>query len=396
MMRILNQIIAVSSINLKSLPQRFWLSFSTVVAVAMVVTVLLGFLALAAGFKRTLDGTGSDNIAVLLREGSQQEVNSVVTLDQIHLIGEAPGLVRKPDGDPLLSGELYVIVDGVKRSTGLKSNLPLRGVGADGATLRDGLTITQGRMFDPGSNEIVVGEGLVREFAGFDLGQEVKLGTGTWKVVGVFSMRGSVFESELWGDVTVVQSLFRRGATFQTVRVRLTGPDAIDLLRDYVSNEPRLKLDVFSEKGYYASQSSNTVKLIQTAGWPLAIAMAVGALAGALNTMYSSVATRSREIATLRCLGFGGFPSFVATLLESLVLAGIGGVVGSLGTFLFFDGFSTSTLGQGFTQIVFSVSLTPALVQQGVLMALGVGLLGGFFPALRAARLPIVAAYAQG
>lgn len=395
-MRILNQIIAVCSINLKSLPQRFWLSFSTVVAVAMVVTVLLGFLALAAGFKRTLDGTGSDSIAILLRDGSQQEVNSVVMLDQVRLIGEAPGIVRKPDGNPLISGELYVIVDGVKRSTGLKANLPLRGIGKDGAVLRDDLTIVQGRMFEPGSNEIVVGEGLVREFAGFDLGSEVRLGTGTWKVVGVFSMKGSVFESELWGDTAVVQSLFRRGSSFQTVRVRLESPEAIDQLRDYVAGEPRLKLEVFSEKGYFAGQSSNTVKLIQNAGWPLAIAMALGALAGALNTMYSSVASRAREIATLRCLGFGGLPSFVATLLESLVLAGIGGVIGSLGIFLFFDGFSTSTLGQGFTQIVFSVSLTPALVKQGIILALLVGLIGGFFPALRAARVPIVTAYSQG
>ncbi|OYQ35351.1 peptide ABC transporter permease [Niveispirillum lacus] len=395
-MRIFNQIIAVCAINLKSLPQRFWLSLSTVVAVAMVVTVLLSFLALAAGFKRTLDGTGSESIAIMLRDGSQQEVNSVVALDQVRLIGEAPGIVRKEDGNPLVSGELYVIVDGVRRSTGLKANLPLRGIGKDGAALRDGLSITQGRMFEPGSNEIVVGEGLIREFAGFDLGSEVRLGTGTWKVVGVFSMNGAVFESEIWGDVTVVQSLFRRGSSFQTVRVRLENPEAIDLLRDYVSNEPRLKLEVFSEKGYFAGQSSNTVSLIQNAGWPLAIAMALGALAGALNTMYSSVASRSREIATLRCLGFGGFPSFVATMLESLVLAGIGGVIGSLGIFLFFDGFSTSTLGQGFTQIVFTVSLTPALVKQGIVLALIVGLIGGFFPALRAARLPIVAAYAQG
>lgn len=395
-MRILNQIIAVCTINLKSLPQRFWLSLSTVVAVAMVVTVLLSFLALAAGFKRTLDGTGSESIAIMLRDGSQQEVNSVVALDQVRLIGEAPGIVRKQDGNPLVSGELYVIVDGVRRSTGLKANLPLRGIGKDGAALRDGLTITQGRMFEPGSNEIVVGEGLIREFAGFDLGSEVRLGTGTWKVVGVFSMNGAVFESELWGDVAVVQSLFRRGSSFQTVRVRLETPEAIEQLREYVAGEPRLKLEVFSEKGYFAGQSSNTVKLIQNAGWPLAIAMALGALAGALNTMYSSVASRSREIATLRCLGFGGFPSFVATLLESLVLAGIGGLIGSLGIFLFFDGFSTSTLGQGFTQIVFTVSLTPALVKQGIVLALIVGLIGGFFPALRAARLPIVSAYAQG
>lgn len=394
-MRILNQIVAVTAINLKSLPQRLLPSLSTIVAVALVVGVLLSFLAMAAGFQRTISGSGSDNIAILLRDGSQQEINSVLMLDQVRLIGEAPGIVRKPDGNPLLSAELYVIVDGVKRSTGLKANLPMRGIGVDGPGLRDGLVITQGRMFAPGSNEIVVGEGLTREFAGFELGKEVKLGTATWKVVGVFSMHGAVFESELWGDVTVVQSMFRRGNSFQTVRVRLESKDAIDALRTYVENEPRLKLSVASEKGFFAGQSSNTIKLIRNAGWPLAIAMALGALAGALNTMYSSVASRSREIATLRCLGFGGFPSFIATLLESLVLSVIGGLFGAVITYLAFDGFSTSTLGEGFTQIVFSFSLTPALVMQGIILALLVGLIGGFFPALRAARLPIAAAFSQ-
>lgn len=394
-MRILNQIVAVTAINLKSLPQRLLPSLSTIVAVALVVGVLLSFLAMADGFQRTISGTGSDNIAILLRDGSQQEINSVVVLDQVRLIGEAPGIVRKPDGNPLLSAELYVIVDGIKRSTGLKANLPLRGIGADGPGLRDGLVITQGRMFAPGSNEIVVGEGLLREFAGFELGKEVKLGTATWTIVGTFAMHGAVFESELWGDVTVVQSLFRRGNSFQTVRVRLENKDAIDALRDYVENEPRLKLSVSSEKGFFAGQSSNTIKLIRNAGWPLAIAMALGALAGALNTMYSSVASRAREIATLRCLGFGGFPSFIATLLESLVLSVIGGLLGAVVTYLLFDGFSTSTLGAGFTQIVFSFNLTPALAAQGIMLALVVGLVGGFFPALRAARLPIAAAFSQ-
>lgn len=395
-MRILNQIIAVSSINLKSLPQRFWLSLSTVVAIALVVMVLLGFLAMASGFQKTVEGTGSPNIAVLLRDGSQQELNSVVTLDQVRLVGEAPGIARREDGSPMLSAELYVIVDGVKRSTGLKSNIPMRGIGRDGASLRDGMTMVAGRMFEPGSNEIVVGQALTREFAGFDLGQTVKLGTGTWTIVGVFAMGGSVFESELWGDITVVQSIFRRNNIFQTVRVKLTEPAAVTQVADYSENEQRLKLEVKSERDYYAGQSSGTVKLIRNAGWPLAIAMAIGALAGALNTMYSSVQSRTREIATLRCLGFGGFPAFVGTLLESLVLAFIGGVIGAAFTFLIFDGFSASTLGGGFTQIVFSFSLTPALAVQGVVLALIVGLIGGFFPALRAARLPIVAAYAQG
>jgi putative ABC transport system permease protein len=395
-MRIFNQIIAVCAINLKSLPQRFWLSLSTVVAVALVVGVLLAFLAMAAGFQQTLNGTGSDNVALLLRDGSQQEVNSSVSLEQTRLIAEAPAIVRKPDGNALMSAELYVIVDALKRSSGAKSNIPLRGVGADAPALRDGFTLVAGRMLQPGSNEIIVGQALTKEFAGFDLGQEPRVGGTTWKVVGIFAMQGSVFESEIWADLPVVQGLFRRGSVTQTVRVRLVGPDALVGLQAYNDNEPRLKLKAFSEKEYFAGQSSGTVRLIQYAGWPLSIAMAVGALAGALNTMYSSVASRSREIATLRCLGFGGFPAFVGTLVESLALSLIGGLLGTLVVWLLFDGFTTSTLGQGFTQIVFSLSLTPALMVQGVVLALVVGLIGGFFPALRAARLPIVAAYAQG
>lgn len=395
-MAVLNQIVAVSAINLKSLPQRFWLSLSTVVAVALVVAVLLAFLAMATGFQRTVEGTGSDEIAILMRNGSQQEVNSVISIDQVRLMGEAPGTVRKPDGNPLMSAELYVIVDGIKRSTGLKSNLPLRGVGADGPALRDGLRIEEGRMFAPGSNEVIVGRALTRAFAGFDLGQEVRTGGSTWKVVGIFAMDGSVFESEIWGDVTVVQSLFRRGSSFQTIRLRLDNPASLEQVKAYAANDPRLKLDAVSEKEFFAGQSSNTVQLIRYAGWPLAIAMAVGALAGALNTMYSSVASRAREIATLRCIGFGGFPAFVGTLLESLVLALIGGLLGALAVWIGFDGASASTLGAGFTQIVFSIDLTPALVAQGVILALVVGLIGGLFPALRAARLPIAAAYAQG
>lgn len=395
-MRLLNQIIAVSIINLKSLPQRFLPSLSTIVAVALVVGVLLAFMAMAAGFQRTLQGTGSPDIAILMRDGSQQEVNSVITLDQVRLVGEAPGIVRKPDGSPLISAELYVIVDGVKRSTGTKANLPLRGIGTDGPALRSGMTLVAGRMFAPGSNEIIVGQALTKEFAGFDLGQQVRFGTTVWTIVGTFAMEGSVFESEIWGDVRVVQSLFQRGSSFQTIRVRMQEPGALDQIKAFSEADPRLKLAVTSEQEFFAGQSSGTVKLIQYAGWPLAIAMALGALAGALNTMYSSVAARSREIATLRCIGFGGTSAFVGTLLESLVLAVIGGLIGALAVWLLFDGASTSTLGQGFTQIVFSIALTPALVAQAMVLALGVGLIGGIFPAWRAARLPIAAAYAQG
>lgn len=391
MRSLLLQIVAVTVINLKSMPQRLWLSLSTVLAVALVVMVLLSFLAMANGFRRTIEGAGAPDIAVVLRGGSQAEINSVVMRDQVRLIEEGPGVARGADGKPLVSAELYLTVDGVKRSTGTKANLPLRGIGATGAALRRDVTLVAGRMFHPGSDEIVVGQALLREFQGFDLGQTVSFGTSRWTIVGIFSTGGSVFESEIWADLSVVQSLFKRNNSFQTVRARLQSPAALAELKAYSDGDPRLKLDVKSEAEYFADQASQTSDLIQKLGWPLAIAMAFGALAGALNTMYSSVAARAVEIATLRALGFGGFPAFVGTLAESLVLAAIGGIIGAAATYLIFDGFSASTLGASFTQVVFSFKLSPQLIGQGIVLALVVGLIGGLLPAYRAARMPIVA-----
>jgi putative ABC transport system permease protein len=384
------QIAAVTTINLKSIGQRVWLSLSTVVAIALVVVVLLAFLAMAHGFSSTIAGSGSPNIGIILRGGSQAELNSVILRDQVRLIEEAPGIARNAEGKPLVSPELYLVVDGVKRTSKTKANLPFRGIGQEGAAVRRNIRIIEGRMFSPGSNEIVVGKALMREFEGFEVGKTLKFGTGRWTVVGVFDADGSVFESEIWADLPVVQSLFNRNLAFQTVRVRLTDQAGFEQLRTYVDTDPRLKLEAKTEAQYFADQASQTTDLIQTLGWPLAIAMAFGALAGALNTMYSSVAARATEIATLRAIGFGAFPAFVGTLIESLVLAAIGGVIGAGATYLIFNGFSTSTLSQGFTQVVFSFALTPALIAQGIILALIVGLIGGLFPAIRAARMPIV------
>jgi putative ABC transport system permease protein len=391
MRSLLLQVAAVTSINLRSMSQRLWLSLSTIVAVALVVVVLLAFLAMANGFQRTLAGSGSQDIAIVLRGGSQAEINSTVARDQVRLFEEAPGVARGADGKPLVSPELYLVVDGVKRSSQTKANLPLRGIGEQGAALRKGITISAGRMFNRGANEIVVGKGLVQEFAGFELNQMVTFGASRWTVVGVFDAGGSVFESEIWADLPVVQSLFNRPNFVQTVRMRLESPASLAALKSYNDNDPRLKLDVKSEAAYFADQASQTSDLIQKLGWPLAIAMAFGALAGALNTMYSSVAARAVEIATLRAIGFGGLPAFVGTLAESLVLAAIGGAIGAIATYLVFDGVSASTLGGNFTQVVFDFKLSPALVAQGVMLALIVGLVGGLFPAVRAARMPIVA-----
>jgi putative ABC transport system permease protein len=390
MRSLLLQITALTVMNLKSLPKRFWLSLSTVVAVTLVVIVLLAFLAMRNGFQHTLASAGSDDVAVILRAGSQSEVASVVTPDQVRLIEEAPGIAKGADGKPLVSPELYLVVNGIKRSTDTKANLPLRGIGEEGMAVRKGVHIIAGRMFTPGSNEIVVGKALLSEFDGLELGKTVAFGTTRWKVVGVFGADGSVFESEIWADLPVVQSFFNRDNVVQTVRARLVSPAALAELQRYLDSDPRLKLEAKSETAYFAEQASGTSNLIQKLGWPLAIAMAFGALAGALNTMYSSVAARTIEIATLRAIGFGGLPAFFATLIEATTLAALGGGLGVLTAFLVFDGLSASTLGSSFTEVVFTFELTPALTAQGVALALFVGLIGGTFPAIRAARMPVL------
>jgi putative ABC transport system permease protein len=327
-----------------------------------------------------------------MREGSETELNSTIRREQVNLLLEAPGVARDAGG-PVGSAELYVVVDGIKREGGTRANLPLRGIGPRGVQLREGVEIVAGRMFRPGTNEIVVGQGVLREFAGFELGRELRFNRSSWKVVGVFAIRGSVFESELWADARSVQSLFERGSTFQTMRLRLAEPARFAELRDYAKSDPRLKLDAKTEREYYAEQSQRTSDLIMYLGWPLGIAMAFGALAGALNTMYASVALRAREIATLRALGFSGAAAFAGTLAESLVLSLAGGVLGSLVTWMFLDGLTASTLGGSFTQVVFSLRLSPAVVLQGVVLALAIGFAGGVLPAWRAARTPVAVAF---
>ena len=371
-------------LNVQSIPQRLAMSLSTIVAVAMAVAVLLGFLALSNGFRATMAGTGAEDIAIINRKGATSELSSIISSEQVTLLEAAPGL-RAEGGAPLVSPELYLIVDGVKRSTGTSANMPLRGITETGVALRQNATITEGRIFTPGTNEIVVGRGLLREFAGFELGKDVKLGANTWRVVGVFDAPGTVFESELWADAHVVQSLFNRGSSVQIVRAALTSPAAIEAFRQYNDDDPRLQLEVRTERDFYASQSEGMSDLIGYIGWPLGIVMAIGALAGALNTMYSSVAARAGEIATLRIIGFSGFAAFVGTLVEALALSAIGALVGALFCFIFFNGMSASTMGGNFTQVVFKLQLSPELIWQALIMALIIGLIGGFFPGLRAA-----------
>ncbi len=390
---LVNQITAVVVMNIRSLPQRLWMSLATVVAVGVVVAVLLAFLAMGNGFVSTVEGTGSEKVAVVLRSGSQAELNSVLGRDQVNLIGVAPGIKSDKDG-PLVSPELYVIVDGFKRSTGSEVNLPLRGISPEGMKLREGINIVNGRMFQPGTNEIVVGAGVLREFSGFDLGLKVKLGSANWTVVGEFDAGGSVFESELWADAKTIQSQFNRGSSYQLVRAVLEESKGLEKLQEYAENDPQLNVDVKTEKEYFKDQAEGMTNLIFYLGWPLSIVMAFGALAGALNTMYTSVSQRAVEIATLRAIGFSNLSAFLGTLAEAMVLALLGGIIGTIAAYLFFDGISASTLGGSFSQIVFAFDMSSETFTQGITLALIIGFVGGVFPAARAARLPVITAFA--
>lgn len=385
----LNQTVAVTLLNLKSLPQRIAASLVAVLGVAAVVMVFAAVLSMAKGFERTMTAAGSDDTAIVLRSASASELNSGLSNEQVTIVTNSPG-VLKQDGRPLASAELYVLVDVPKKATLEDANVPLRGVQANAFVVRDNVKMAEGRQFEPGKNEFVVGRAAQQEFVGLDLGAEIKFGLTTWQVVGVFEAGGSVSESELWADVRVVQSAYRRGNSFQSVRVKLEDAEKLEGLKQSLLDDPRIDPDVFSEKEYYSQQSKSMTQFIGVIGYPLTIIMAIGAIFGALNTMYSSVSARGKEIATLRSLGFRPFPIMVSTLVESTALALVGGLLGGAMAYVLFNGYRVSTLnGPTFSQVVFDFAVTSDLLIQGLVAALVIGVIGGFLPAIRAVRIPV-------
>jgi putative ABC transport system permease protein len=388
----LSQIAIITAMNLRNLPQRLGTSSVAVFGVACVVGVLIGVMSMASGFQRTMTNAGSPTTAIVMRTGATSELNSGITYEQSQLIANAPGIVRE-DGQPIASPELYVIVDLLKRATQSSANVPLRGVEASAFKVRDNVKIIEGRTFEPGRNELIVGRGAHGQFANLDVGSTIKFGPTVWTVVGIFSAGGGLSESELWCDVRILQNAYRRGNSYQSVRVKLTAAEALGELKTELASNPQLDMDAQLETDYLAAQAEPVSMFIKAIGYPVAILMALGAIFGAINTMYASVSTRTREIATLRALGFGSFPVAFSTLFESLVLSLIGGAIGSLVVFLLFNGYSVSTLNfSSFSQVVFDFAVTADLLIQGVFFAAVIGIIGGFFPAIRAAKLPVATA----
>lgn len=391
-MRSFRQAAAVTWLNLLNLPHRIATSLVAVIGVAAVVLVFAAVLSMAKGFERTMTAAGADDTAIILRSGSTAELNSGLSNEQVLIVESAPGVLK--DGDrAITSAELYVVVDIRKKSTDAEANVPFRGVQAGALDVRQNIRIAEGRMFEPGRNEIVVGRAAQQEFAGLDTGSRIRFGQSDWTIVGVFTADGSVSESELWTDVRVLQGAYRRGNSFQSVRAKLEGEDSLQVLEEALDKDPRIDVDVLSEKEYYSSQAQPLSQFIRLIGYPLTVLMAIGAVFGALNSMYSSVSVRSKEIATLRALGFGPFAVLVSTIIESTLLALAGGLLGGALAYLAFNGFRVSTLnGASFSQVVFDFAVTPDLLLQGLVAAAIIGLVGGFFPAIRAARLPVAQA----
>ena len=387
----LSQVFAVALFNLRTIPERKGASATTAIGIAGVVVVLVGVLAIEEGFRHAMTASGSPDVAIVLRAGADSEMTSGLVRDEIRVIADAPGVARNASG-PLASAELFVIIDLPKRSTGMEANVPLRGIESQAYDVRGNIQMVQGRRFERGKNEIIVGTGAARAFAGLDLDRNIRVGQNTWHIVGIFSAGGGVAESEIWSDAAVLQPAYHRADNFQSVYARLNSPTAFQQFKDALTSNPQLKVKVSRSSEFYAEQSTLIIQFIRTIGFFIAAMMALGALFAALNTMFSAVANRTREIATLRAFGFGALPVILSVLAESMALALLGGSIGGLLAYFLFNGYTATTMNfQTFSQVTFAFAVTPALLCQAILWAAVLGLVGGLFPAIRAARMPIAA-----
>jgi putative ABC transport system permease protein len=385
----MTQISAITSMNLRNVRERLTSSVVALVGIAGVVMVLIGVLSISAGFRAVLTLSGARDVAIVLRSGATDEMGSGLTLEQTKIIADAKNIERDAQG-AIASPELYVIVDIPLKRTVTAANVPLRGVGPQAPQLRQNFRIVEGRNFTPGTFEIIAGRGASQQFAGLTVGNKLRWGTTDWTVVGIFEDRGSVAESEVWTDATVLQGAYNRGTTFQSMRVKLTSPEAYRAFEDALTTDPRLNVRMFTEREYYEKQSRTLIALVSTIGTVIAVLMGLGAVFAALNTMYSAVSTRTREIATLRALGFGAAPVIISVLTEALLIGLVGGILGALISYFGFNGVRASTMNfTTFSQITFAFTVTPTVLVLGLVYALILGFVGGLLPSLRAARLPI-------
>jgi putative ABC transport system permease protein len=378
--------------NLRSVRARWTSAIVAVAGIAGTVGVFVAMLSLARGFRATLVSSGSEDNAIVMRAGATSEMMSGVNLDAVKIIQDAPGVARDAAG-PLVTSEVVAVAPFPLRSTGTDANVQVRGVSANVLTIRKNVKIIEGRMFQPGLSELIVGRNASHTYSGLTLNNTVRFGGGNWTVVGIFDAGGSAFDSEVWSDARVLDDVYKRPTNvFQSITVHLTSPEALQQFKDSVTSDPRLNVQVSREIDYYAKQSRAMTTLITVLGGLVAGVMAIGAIFGALNTMYSAVTERSREIATMRALGFGGPAVVFSFLIEALLVSFIGGALGCLAV-LPLNGVTTGAMNwQTFSHLAFAFRVTPGLLAGGIVFALLMGILGGLPPAIRAASRPIALA----
>ncbi len=375
--------------NFRSVKSRWTSTIVAVIGIAGTVGVFVAMLSLARGFKATLVASGSEDNAIVVRAGATSEMTSGVGLDSVKILQDAPGIARTVDG-PLLTPESVLIAPIPLLSTGTDANVQIRGVSPNVLAIRTQIKMLEGRMFQAGLSELVVGKNATTTYSGLTLGNTISMGSAKWRIVGIFDAGGSAFDSEVWGDAHLISGAFKRPDTFfSSITVHLTSPSALKQFKDAVTSDPRLKVDVTSEIDYYASKSTRMTTLITRLGGFVAAIMAIGAIFGALNTMYSAVSERGREIATMRALGFGSASVVTSFLFEALLISFVGGLVGCLAV-LPLNGLTTGAMNwQTFSHLAFAFKITPVLLIIGVVFALAMGVLGGMPPAIRAASRPV-------
>ena len=378
--------------NIRSVKARWTSSIVAVLGIAGTVGVFVAMLSLARGFRATLVASGSADNAIVMRAGATSEMMSGIRLEEVKILQDAPGVARVADA-PLVTSEVVVVAPFPLRATGTDANVQVRGVSPNVLTIRNNLKIAQGRMFQPGLAELIVGKNASSSYSGLTVGNTVNFGGGNWQVVGVFDAGGSSFDSEVWCDARVLDDVYKRPSNiFQSATIHLSSANAYDQFKDAITSDRRLNLDVSREIDYYAKQSTRMTQLITILGGLVAFVMAIGAVFGALNTMYSAVAERGREIATMRALGFGGGAVVFSFLVEALLISFIGGVIGCIAV-LPLNGLTTGAMNwQTFSHLAFAFRITLPLLVGGVVFALLMGLLGGLPPAMRAAWRPVAVA----
>jgi putative ABC transport system permease protein len=392
-MNTLSQIGVVTVMNLRSIPQRLGTSLVIIIGIAGVVAVLVSVLAMSEGLLKTMRGSGRDDRAMVMRTGAANEMSSNISRDGVATIADAPGVKHTDDGKPIYSAETISLILMTKKD-GTEVSVPLRGVGTYAFQLRPEIKITSGRMFEPTLNEVIVGKGALAQYSGLEVGSEITVRSTVWKVVGVFESNGDTHESELMTHNITLQTAMRRVGSAQVVTVLLNSPAAFAQFKDSLTSNPNLSVDVTNERDYFAQQSKGVGTLLSVIAYVVGSIMAIGAVFGALNTMYSAVSTRAVEIATLRAIGFGAGPIVTSVLVEAMVLALIGGAIGAFLGWLFFNGHTVSTAAGGVAaeSRVFNLYVSANLVIVGIVWACFIGFIGGLFPSIRAARLPVATA----